>query len=181
MKIPTLLASTILLSTTIGQVQAWIPRNLTLSDTVHLTSGVLYGILLEDHISYYLDCVNGTENMVADIEDMVYHFSWPTPWSIMEGLQDVERFLLDDLPDAIHNCGDVPQDFVKLDEFLSVFGNSTLLSQRISYNFIWYYSQIMNHFNQAGTNWDQGNFFDCGTLLGEALVDAVGDHSQTGD
>ena len=39
----------------------------------------------------------------------------------------------------------------------------------------------MGHFTEAGTQWDQGQFFNCGTMLGESLVDAVGDHSQSAD
>jgi hypothetical protein len=179
MKIPAVLATAAILLT--SGVQAWTPRNLTIDDTIHLMAGVMNGIVHEDHINYFLTCVNGTENMVTDIEDMVYHFSWPTFWGITEGLNDIKRFVLEDLPSAIVNCGEVPRDFIKLDEFFSVFSNTTLLSQRVSYNFLWYYSQIMSHFNEAGTQWDQGQFFNCGTMLGEALVDAVGDHSQSAD
>jgi hypothetical protein len=160
---------------------AWIPRNLTVTDTINLMSGVMNGIIHEDHIEYFLGCVNASENMVGDIENMVLHFSCPTFWGITEGLMDIKHFVLDDLPSAIVNCGDIPQDFKKLDEFFSIFGNTTLLTQRVTYNFLWYYSQIIGHFNQAGTYWDQGEFFNCGTMLGETLVDTVGDHSQSTD
>ena len=176
--ISAVLATSVLMAT---GAQAWTPQNLTIDDTIHLMAGVMNGIVHEDHITYLLGCVNGTENMVTDIEDMVLHFSCPTFWGITEGLMDIKRFILDDLPATIYNCGDIPEDFAKLDEFFSVFGNTTLLSQRVSYNFLWYYSQIMGHFNQAGAYWDQGQFFNCGTMLGEALVDAVGDHSQSND
>jgi len=152
--IPTVLAAAILFMA--SGVRAWTPQNLTIDDTIHLMAGVMNGIVHEDHITYLLSCVNGTENMVTDIEDMVLHFSCPTFWGITEGLMDIKRFVLEDLPSTIVNCGDIPDDFAKLDEFFSVFGNTTLLSQRVTYNFIWYYSQIMNHFTQAGTYWDQG-------------------------
>jgi hypothetical protein len=164
-----------------GTAQAWIPRNLTASQTINLMAGVVNGVMHEDHIEYFMGCVNASESMIGDIEDMVLHFSCPTFWGITEGLEDIKRFVVDDLPTAIVDCGNVPRDFVKFYDFFSVFGNSTLLTQRISYNFLWYYSQIMTHFNQAGTEWDAGNFYNCGSMLGEALVDAVGDHSQSSD
>jgi hypothetical protein len=107
---------------------AWVPRNLTIDDTIHLMAGVMNGIVHEDHINYFLGCVNASENMVTDIEDMVLHFSCPTFWGITEGLMDIKRFVLNDLPSAIGNCGDIPDDFKKLDEFFSVFGNTTLLT-----------------------------------------------------
>ena len=104
--------------------------------------------------------------MVTDIEAMIMHFSWPTVESLTEGMEDLRRFVLVDMPPAVVNCVETPMDFIKLFEFFSIFANATELTRRVTYNFIWYYGQIMNHFSQASNFWDQGELFKCGTALG---------------
>ena len=75
--------------------------------------------------------------------------------------------------------GDIPEDFTKLGKFFSIFGNSTLLTQRLEYNLLWYYSDIMTDVNAALTFYSQGQYFNFGDKIGEALVLAVGDHSSS--
>ena len=171
----------VLLAATPSAYASWDAKNITIDDTIHLLAGVMNGIIHEDHIDYMLGCVNGTEAMVGDIESMVSDFGSGTFWGITDGLLDIKRFVTQDLPIAIVDCGDIPDDFTKLDQFFSIFSNSTLLSQRVTYNFLWYYSQIMTNFNAAEAAWNAGLYFECGTKLGDALVDAVGDHSQSMD
>ena len=48
MRLPAVLAATLCLTT----VHAWIPRNLTSSDTINLVAGVMDGIIKEDRINY---------------------------------------------------------------------------------------------------------------------------------
>ena len=55
------------------------------------------------------------------------------------------------------------------------------MTQRVTYNFIWYNYQIMGHFSKAGNYWDQGAFYDCGNELGYAIVDLLIDHSKQAD
>ena len=116
--------------------------------------------------------------MIVDIENMISHFSWPTFWGITSGIMDIKKFLFDDLPAAIHNCGDIPEDFSRFFGFFDVFSNTTLLEERLETNLFWYASDIIGNFNDAGLHWDNGQFYECGVKLGQTLVDAVGDHSQ---
>ena len=162
----------------ISGTQAWTPRNLTIVDSVSLFAGLMNGIVQEDNLDYLIGCVNGTENLVESYERMIYHFSWPTPTNIIKGIEDLRRIVLEEMPPAVVNCVQTPYDFVKLYNFFAILGNSTLLTQRVTYNFIWHYSKIMGHLNKASLYWDQGDFFMCGTELGFAVVDAIGDHKS---
>ena len=153
--------------------------NMTIDDTIHFMAGVMYGIVQEDHVDYFIGCVNGTEALVTDVETMIEDFMLPTFWDIMDGINEIKKFIFVDLPPTIENCGDIPEDFTKLGQFFSIFGNSTLLTQRLEYNLLWYYSDIMTDVNAALTFYNQGQYFNFGDKIGEALVLAVGDHSSS--
>ena len=136
------------------------------------------GILHTDNENYLLGCMSGTDALVVDIENAVTHFKQGGTIGIGEGIMDIGKFL-QDLPPTCYNCGGIPDDFTRLGNFFSIFGNPTLLAQRISYNLLWYYSDIMTDVNAALTFYSQGQYFNFGDKIGEALVLAVGDHSSS--
>jgi len=82
--------------------------NMTIDDTIHFLAGVMYGIVEEDHVDYFIGCVNGTEALVTDVETMIEDFMLPTFWDIMDGINQIKKFIFVDLPPTIENCGDIP-------------------------------------------------------------------------
>jgi hypothetical protein len=147
-------------------------------DVVRVFAGLMDGIIHKDNLDYLMGCMTGTDSMVADIENAVTHFKQGGTIGIGEGIMDIGKFL-QDLPPACYNCGGIPDDFAKLGQFFSIFGNPSLLSQRLAYNLLWYYSQINADVQTAIKDWDSGDYFNFGEEIGEALVLALGDHSST--
>ena len=152
-------------------------KKITGGDVISIFAGVMNGIVHEDHLDYLLGCMNGTEALVADVESAVADFESGGFWGITEGILEIKQFIAD-LPPTISNCGGIPDDFAKLGKFFSIFGNFTLLEERVTYNMLWYYSDVYNDVGQALTYWNQGDYFDFGDKLGDALVMACGDHSS---
>ena len=161
-----------LLLTVLASVSA---QNVTSSDVIHLMAGMLNGIVHQDHLDYMLGCVTGTEGMAADIENALGAFAKGDVFSIAEGLLDLEHMIAE-IPVAAHNCGSIPDDVNKMMELFAVFNNATLLQERLEYNLLWNYSDIMDHATEALTDLQQADYFDLGDNLAEALVLAVGDN-----
>ena len=161
-----------LLLTVLATVSA---QNVTSSDVIHLLAGMLNGFVHQDHLDYMLGCVTGTEGMVADIENAIDEFGKGDVFSIAEGLMDLEHMLFE-IPVAAHNCGSIPDDINKMMQLFAVFNNATLLQERLEYNLLWNYSEIMAHASEAVTDFQKADYFDLGDNLAEALVLAVGDN-----
>ena len=151
--------------------------NMTLDDTFHFLAGVFEGIVKADHVNETLGCINGTESLVGDIETMIGDFMLPTFWNILDGINEIKKFIFVDLPRTVENCGDIPEDFQRLGQFFSVFGNTTLLEERLTNNLLWYYSDIMTDVDAGLNFYSQCQYLNFGEKIGEALVLAVGDHS----
>ena len=134
------------------------------------------GILHKDNLDYLLGCMSGTDSLVVDIENAVTHFKEGGTMGIGRGIMDIGKFL-QDLPPTCYNCGGIPEDFQKLGQFFAIFGNPTLLMQRISYNLLWYYSDINGAIQQSIVDWDAALYYEFGKDVGKALVFAIGDHS----
>ena len=135
------------------------------------------GILHTDNLDYLLTCMNGTEALVTDVEDMVTHFKEGGAIGIGQGIMAIGKFL-QDLPPTIYYCGGIPDDFNKLGKFFSIFGDPAALSSRITYNLLWYFSDINGAISRAITSWDQGLYYNFGKEVGNALVLTIGDHSS---
>ena len=145
-------------------------------DVIKVFAGIMDGILHTDNLNYLLGCMNGTDSMVVDVENMVTHFKQGGSMGIGEGIMDIGKFL-QDLPPTVYYCGGIPDDFAKLGQFFSIFGNPSLLSQRIAYNLLWYYTDINNAISEAIAHWDASEYYEFGKSTGKALVLALGDHS----
>ena len=146
-------------------------------DVIKVFAGVMDGILHTDNLNYLLGCMNGTDSLVVDVEDMVTHFKQGGSIGIGEGIMDIGKFL-QDLPPTVYYCGGIPGDFTRLGNFFSIFGNPTLLAQRISYNLLWYYSDINRNISEAIAHWDAAEYYEFGKSTGNAMVLALGDHSS---
>ena len=155
------------------QVQA-----ITGTDVIRVFAGIMDGILHTDNENYLLGCMSGTDALVVDIENAVTHFKQGGTIGIGEGIMDIGKFL-QDLPPTCYNCGGIPDDFAKLGTFFAIFGNPTLLAQRVSYNLLWYYSQINGDVQEAIKHWDASEYYMFGDKIGEALALAIGDHSSS--
>ena len=153
------------------QVQAFGPV-----DVVYVFAGFMDGVIHKDNLAYLLGCMNGTDSLVVDIENAVTHFKQGGATGIGLGIMDIGKFL-QDLPPTVYNCGGIPEDFAKLGNFFSIFNDTAKLTSRITYNLIWYYSDINAAVQQALDNWANSLFYDFGKKIGEALVLAIGDHS----
>ena len=145
-------------------------------DVVRVFAGIMDGILHTDHLDYLLTCMNGTESLVGDVESMVTDFKQGNSVGIAHGIMDIGKFL-QDLPPTVYYCGGIPDDFTKLGKFFSIFGDASALSQRITYNLLWYYAGINGAIQTALKDWDIGLYYEFGKQLGNALVLAIGDHS----
>ena len=117
--------------------------------------------------------MTGTDSLVVDMEQAVEHFKAGGAVNIGEGIMAIGKFI-QDLPPTVYNCGGIPDDFKKLGDFFSIFGNPSLLAQTISYNLLWNYSAINADIQAAIQAWDSGRYFDFGDQIGEALVLAIG-------
>ena len=157
----------------LNSVQA---QNITIEDVIQICGGLMDGIVNADHIDYLRHCIGDSEELVTDMEDAIADFSTGSFWGITAGILDIKQFIADFAPE-INDCGNIPTDFERLGQFFAVFGNSTLLVQRVTYNVLWYYSDIMTDYNAAMTYWAAGDYFNFGEKMGEALVQACGDHS----
>ncbi len=120
--------------------------------------------------------MNGTDAMITDVENMVVDFKQGGTVGIAKGIMDIGKFL-QDFPPSVYYCGGIPDDFNKLGNFFSIFGDPAALSQRVAYNLLWYYSDISTAISTAIDNWDQGLYYNFGKNVGFALVYAIGDHS----
>ena len=146
-------------------------------DVIRVFAGFMDGVIQKDNLDYLMGCMTGTDALVGDIENAVTHFSQGGTMGIGLGIMDIGKFL-QDLPPTCYNCGGIPDDFAKLSQFFSIFGNASLLAERVSYNLLWYYSDINADIQTALVDWNNSQYFNFGEKIGEALVLAVGDHSS---
>ncbi len=148
------------------------------TDAIAVVAGVMNGILHKDNYQYLLGCMNGTEALVVDIEDAVRDFEKGGYMGIGEGIMDIGKFI-EDLPPTVYYCDGIPDDFKRLGEFFSIFGNFTLLTDTVSHNMIWHYKEIKGDINLAVQDFHDEKYFDCGDEIGEALVVALKHDSKT--
>ena len=142
-------------------------------DATKLIAGFMNGVLHQNHEEAITGCLTETTDIVVDVMNMVSHFSAGGLENIGRGIQDIGQFLID-LPNACYYCSEVPEDFRKLIELFSIFGDFQALSARVTYNMLWHYSEIKTDISNGLDAWEKESYFESGTNFGEALVLAIG-------
>ncbi len=87
---------------------------MTVNDSLHFIGGVFQGIVQTDNINYTLACMNGTEELAIDIENMIFDFMSLNFLDWIEGLNAIKKFIFVDLLPTFENCVEVPEDFIRL-------------------------------------------------------------------
>jgi hypothetical protein len=108
------------------------------------------------------DKISGdVENMIADIESL----------SFSGFFKAIELYgkISGEAPYVLRDCENLQDDLNTLAEQTKIFTDIGALTQRITKNYIWHYTEIMTALNTANLDANAGDYYG----FGENMADAV--------
>ncbi len=135
-------------------------------------AGFMTAVVDEDHLNEIQTCAQDSDVLVADIEAMIADLE---SFSFMNFLKSIELLgkVYGEAPFVLRDCENLKDDLAIIEQQASIFLDISALTQRITKNYVWHYTEIMNALHTANTDAANCDFFGYGENLADAAFIAL--------
>ena len=146
--------------------------DLTGSNVLAALAGFMSVVVQEDHLTEIQTCAKDADLLVADVESMVSDLE---SFSFSNFLKSIELLgkVYGEAPFVLRDCENLQDDLAILGEQAKIFTDIGALTQRITNNYVWHYTEIMTALNTANTDAANGDYYGYGENLADAAFIAL--------
>ena len=145
---------------------------LTGSDALSALAGFMTVVVQQDHLTEIQTCAKDADVLVADVENMISDLE---SFSFSNFLKSIELLgkVYGEAPFVLRDCENLHDDLAVLGEQTKIFTDIPALTQRITKNYVWHYTEIMTALNTANTDAANGDYFGYGENIADAAFIAL--------
>jgi len=146
--------------------------DLTGSNVLAALAGFMSVVVQEDHLTEIQTCAKDADLLVTDVENMVSDLE---SFSFSNFLKSIELLgkVYGEAPFVLRDCETLQDDLAILGEQAKIFTDIGALTQRITKNYVWHYTEIMTALNTANTDAANGDYYGYGENLADAAFIAL--------
>lgn len=145
---------------------------LDVSQAVAVLAGFMTAIVQKDSLKEIQTCavdgdllVTDAENLISDVESLSFS-------GFFKAIQLTGK-IYGEAPYILRECENLKDDLNTIKTQAEIFTNIGELTERITKNYVWHYTEIMTAINTANTDAAAGNFFGFGENIGDAVFIAL--------
>lgn len=145
---------------------------LTGSDVLSALAGFMSVVVQEDHLTEIQTCAKDADLLVGDVGNMISDLE---SFSFSNFLKSIELLgkVYGEAPFVLRDCENLKDDLAILGEQAKIFTDIGTLTQRITKNYVWHYTEIMTALNTANTDAAKGDYYGYGENLADAAFIAL--------
>ena len=141
-------------------------------DAIAALAGFMTAVVKIDNLKEIQTCavdgdllVTDVENLIADIESLSFK-------GFMKAIETTGK-IYGEAPYILRECENLQDDLNVVKSQAAIFLNLSELTERITKNYVWHYTEIMNAMDTANTDAAAGDYFGFGENLGDAVFIAL--------
>ena len=145
---------------------------LDVSQAVAVLAGFMTAIVQKDSLKEIQTCavdgdllVTDAENLISDVESLSFS-------GFFKAIQLTGK-IYGEAPYILRECENLKDDLNTIKTQTEIFTNIGELTERITKNYVWHYTEIMTAINTANTDAAAGNYFGFGENIGDAVFIAL--------
>jgi hypothetical protein len=145
---------------------------LDVSQAVAVLAGFMTAIVQKDSLKEIQTCavdgdllVTDAENLISDVESLSFS-------GFFKAIQLTGK-IYGEAPYILRECENLKDDLNTIKTQAEIFTNIGELTERITKNYVWHYTEIMTAINTANTDAAAGNYFGFGENIGDAVFIAL--------
>jgi t-SNARE complex subunit (syntaxin) len=108
---------------------------------------------------------NDVESLIADVESLSFS-------GFFKAIQMTGK-IYGEAPFILRECQNLKDDLNTLKQQAAIFLDLGKLTERITKNYVWHYTEIMTAINTANQDATAGNYFGFGENIGDAVFIAL--------
>ena len=109
---------------------------------------------------------------MADVESMITNLESLSFSGFLKSIEFLGR-IYGEAPFVLRDCEHLQEDLDILAQQAAIFTDIPALTERITKNYVWHYTEIMNALHTASTDAEAGNYFGYGENLADAAFIAL--------
>ncbi len=141
-------------------------------DAIATLAGFMATVIQKDNLKEMLTCANDGDKFTGDVETLiseVTNFSFSNFFKAMITVGEI----MGEAPYVLRDCESLQDDLHTLAQQAEIFTNIGELTERITKNYVWHYSEIMGDISTANTDASQGNYYGFGQNIAAAVFVAL--------
>jgi hypothetical protein len=146
--------------------------NMTGSEVLAALAGFMSTVVQEDHLTEIQTCAQDSDVLVDDVENMITNIESLSFTGFLKSIEILGR-IYGETPYVLRDCENLQDDLKVLSDQAQIFTNIGELTQRITKNYVWHYTEIMNALNTANTDAAKGDYYGYGQNLADAAFIAL--------
>lgn len=135
-------------------------------------AGFMTAIVQKDHLAEMQVCAKDADLLTGDVETLVSDVSSFTFSGFFDAIVRTGR-ILGEAPFVLRDCETLQDDINTIKQQAAIFTNIGELTERITKNYVWHYTEIMDDIHTANTNAAAGNYYLFGEFIGDAVFVAL--------
>lgn len=141
-------------------------------EAIAVLAGFMTAIVQKDSLKEIQTCAVDGDLLVTDVESLitdVESFSFSGFYKAIETTGKIYG----EAPFILRECENLQDDLKTIETQAAIFTNLGQLTERITKNYVWHYTEIMTAINTANTDAAAGNYFGFGENIGDAVFIAL--------
>ncbi len=141
-------------------------------DAIAALAGFMTAVVKIDNLKEIQSCAVDGDLLVTDVENLVSDIESLSFSGFLKAIETTGK-IYGEAPLILRECENLQDDLAVIKTQAAIFLNLGELTQRITKNYVWHYTEIMTAINTANTDAAAGDYFGFGENLGDAVFVAL--------
>jgi hypothetical protein len=145
---------------------------ITGEQVIEVVAGFTSAIVQKDDLNEMKTCAKDADILAADVEGVIHDVTSFTFSGFFDAIERVGR-IMGESPFVFRDCENLQDDLNVIKEQAAIFTNIGELTERITKNYVWHYSEIMDDIHTANADAATGDYYGFGQNIGDAVFVAL--------
>lgn len=145
---------------------------ITGDQVIEVLAGFTQAVIQKDDLAEMRTCAKDADLLVGDVENLIHDVTTLTFSGFFDAVVTTGR-ILGETPFVFRDCESLQDDLNKIKAQAAVFTNIGELTERITKNYVWHYSEIMDDIHTANADATAGDYYGFGQGIGSAVFVAL--------
>ena len=147
---------------------------MTPKDAGSILVGFINGLSKDDHLTEIQSCIDGAENLEAEIVDAIDKIGKMDITDLIAGFTELVK-VVEDLPLEVKTCESIQDDITRIESWATIFENPTALVETVTKNLITHYGQVTKDIAVINTDLANAQYEPAGEAIADLAVQVLGD------
>lgn len=142
------------------------------SEAIATLAGFMTAVVQKDSLTEIQTCAVDGDLLVTDVENLVTDLESLSFSGFFKAIELTGK-IYGEAPFVLRDCENLQDDLNTIKTQAAIFTDLGELTQRITKNYVWHYTEIMTAIHTANTDAASGNYFGFGENIGDAVFIAL--------